>query len=131
MSRLDYTIFKSGSELISYSADGSRLLIVDLGREYKGHISLGRVSCKINGRECIIDTSSLPDGEYPLILVLEEGTLLLGYVIKINGVIVPNEKRESKIQRLSIDERCLEERISDLDSRLKKIEEKVYGSSIF
>ena len=131
MSRLDYTIFKNGAELTSYSIDGNRLLSVNLGKEFKGHISLGKISCKIHGKESVMDTSSLADGEYPLILVLEEGTVLLGYIIKINGVIAPEEKRESKIQRLSIDERWLEERIGEIDSRLKKIEEKVYGSSIF
>ena len=131
MSKLNYKIFEGGAELISYTADGSRYLTLGLGDEYQGYISLGRLSVAISSRDCIVDTSSLSDGEYQLSLVLEDRTLLLGNIVKINGVIVPDEKGESKIRRLSIDERLLEEMVNAIDSRLKKIEEKVYGSHIF
>lgn len=131
MSKIKLEIFDRDVEVISYLPERSKLFIIEFTEEIDGYIVMGAQSVRIQGNECAVDIRNMQDGEHLPRLILEDKTLDLPILIKDFGIVRPKEHELCEIGELSLRERQLCRRVLELEKKLEKISEKVYGSTIF
>ncbi|MBR5144656.1 MAG: hypothetical protein IKW53_06360 [Clostridia bacterium] len=131
MSKINIELFGRESELVAFSQDGIKSLVIEFNEELDGYVALGKVTARIRGRGCAIDLRNLPDGEYTPHLILSDKTLDLPEVRLHCGIITPSEPEVAYTTRLSLRERRLRERVDMLEKRLDEITKRITGSSIF
>ena len=131
MSKIVIECFGDEAQLITFTRDGEPNLVIELGEEYDGYISMGNCGARIKGASCALDTRRLADGEYTPRLILDEGTILLPGLIKQHGIISPKEPDVDYIRALSLRERRLNARVDTLENELKEIKNKVMGTRLF
>ncbi|MBO7195842.1 MAG: hypothetical protein J6V80_00735 [Clostridia bacterium] len=131
MSKIRIECFGNEAELISFSQDGERTLQIDLGGEYDGYISIGRLTSRIKGASCSMDMRGLEDGEYTPRLIVADMTVDLPKIQKQYGIITPTEPELPYTLALSLRERRLRERVDRLEKRLEELTKRIEGERLF
>lgn len=131
MSKIQIECYENDSEISDLTPDGSRLLTLNFNIGYNGYLSIGGICQRIMGRECTVDVSKLSDGLYtPKILLCDKTVILPTLSIK-NGRVSAGEYDSDYVRELSLREKRLSQKLSQMERELEKIKEKVFGSSIF
>ena len=131
MSKINIELFGRETELVSFSQDGRKSLVIEFNEELDGYVALGTVTARLRGTGCAIDLRNLPDGSYTPHLILSDKTLDLPEVKLYSGIITPSEPEVAYTTRLSLRERRLSQRVDKLEKRLDEITKRITGSSIF
>lgn len=131
MSKIKLEIFDREVEVVSYLPERSRAFIIEFTEATDGYIVMGGQTVRIKGKECAVDIRAIKDGEHQPRLVLEDKTIDLPVIIKDLGIVRPKEREINEIGELSLREKRLMRRVSELEKRLDKISEMVYGRTIF
>ena len=131
MSKIKLELFGSTAEILSYEDGKPGALVFEFTEAQDGYIVVGSQNARIIGKECAVDLRFIKNGEYTPRLVLMEKTIDLPKIVNENGAIFPSEHSLCEIGELSIRERRLCRRVSELEERLEEISNKVYGARIF
>lgn len=131
MSKIRIELFGNEAELISFKQDGGDSLVMEFGEEYDGYLSIGKLTARIKGATCALDTRRLADGEYTPRLILTDMTVDLPRIKKYCGIITPPDPELPYVHKLSLRERRLSSRVAELEKKVEEITEKVWGSSLF
>ena len=131
MSKITIELFGRESELVAFSQDGRKSLVINFNDALDGYVALGRVTARIKGTECAIDLRNLADGSYTPHLILSDKTIDLPEVRLHCGIITPSEPEVAYTTRLSLRERRLSHRVDMLEKRLDEITKRITCSSIF
>ena len=131
MGKIILELFDREPEIISYEYKKEDFLCFEFTEKLSGYVQLDKRIEKLNGNSCLIDVRELPVGEHTPRLILEDITLDLPSLINENGAIYPSPHTLEEIGCLSLRERRLCRRVNELEERLTKIENKVFGTSIF
>ena len=131
MGKITLELFGRDCEIISYEYKKDDILCFEFTEELSGYIQLDNRVEKLNGKSCLINIRELPVGEHTPRLILEDMTLDLPSLTNENGAIYPSPHTVEEIGSLSLRERRLCRRVNELEGRLEKIENKVFGARIF
>ena len=131
MSKIRIECFGDEAELVSFTQDGERNIQIDLGGEYDGYISVGKLTARIKGSLCSIDARGLEDGEYTPHLILNDRTIDLPKISKQYGIITPIEPELPYTLALSLREKKLRARVEELEKGLEKLTKMIEGERLF
>ena len=131
MSKIIIENFDDGGELVDFKSDAETFLVFEFTEEVEGYISLGNLTSKFKGTSCAMDIRQLDDGDYTPHLIMPSRTIDLPRLKKEYGAVTPIDPCISDINKLSLRERRLCRRVKILESQIKEITKKVYGSSLF
>ena len=131
MGKIILELFGRDCEIVSYEYKKENYLTFEFTEELDGHLVLGRSTEKLKGKSCTVNIKELADGEHIPRLILKDMTIDLPKLINEYGIIYPAEHSLNEIGEISLRERRLSRRVTELEARLEEISKKVFGSTIF
>lgn len=131
MSKITIECFDRSAEIVSFESDREPMLVFEFTSEYDGYIALGEATARIKGARCTLDLRKINDGEYTPHLILSDKTVDLPRLKKEFGALALTEPPLNEINSLSLRERRLNKRVTELEKQMEEISKKVYGSSLF
>ena len=131
MSKICLELFDKNCEITSFEYKNDNSLLFEFTEKLEGYIKLGSQASRFSGKCCRVNLEGLAEGEYVTHLILENETVNLPKIKNECGVIIPTEHTVAEIGDLSLRERRLCKRVSELEKKLEEISKKVYGSTIF
>ena len=131
MNLLKYEIFNDGIELTALKCERSYLLSVLFSESIDGFITIGGITVRIRDGEARVDLRLIDDGEHSPVLIQKSGRVTLPGIIKRGTSLAIAECRSEYIRGISMRERELAARVSELEAKLTELTSAVYGSTIF
>lgn len=108
-----------------------RIIEIDLGPGVEGRLSLGGKESPLEGGRGVISTVGMPFGEYPVSLISGERVIALEPLI-IDGERVTPAPTDDEVIRRSLGRLSkAEEKIKNLEERIKELEGLICGSALF
>ena len=130
MSRVKYEFFGTDAEISAFTADGDGRLTLCFPAGTEGYLSIDGVVVRITDAMAHLDLRYVSDGEFRPILVLGHGRISLPPLKKAGKHVMICDPGADYIRDLSLRERRLSERVSELEDELRRIRESIYGRTI-
>ena len=130
MSKVKYEFFGTDAEISAFTPDGDGRLTLCFPAGTEGYLSIDGVVVKITDATAHLDLRYVSDGEFRPILVLRHGRISLPTLKKAGKHVKICDPTPDYIRELSLRERRLSERVSELEAELCRIHESIYGRTI-
>ncbi|MBO5907175.1 MAG: hypothetical protein J6Q85_03380 [Clostridia bacterium] len=131
MSKIVIDFFDGEAEIVDLTADGKSTLELVFPREIDGFVSINMIAARIKDGRCFIDGRLFDSGKYTPELIREGVRRPLPPIVKNSEGFFAAECTSEYVRKLSIRERALEKRVSELEEKMEKIYKSVYGELIF
>lgn len=131
MNKMTVECFEKETAAVNFTRESGYFLEIMFTENIDGYLILGSLSERISGNSCVLNLTRLADGEYTPKLILLDRALDLPSIVKECGGIYLSMPDPYAINEFSLKQKRQEKMIKLLESRIKELENKVLGSTIF
>ena len=131
MSVIKVEIFGDECEVVDIKNDKSNLFVFEFSEELDGYLTFGGAVARADGKHCSIDSRHVGNGSHDPALSLDGRIIRLPRMVKLGKLISLERPSDEYIRDVSLRARILAVRVSELEEALKKLNQRVYGTSIF
>ena len=131
MSKIRYELFGKEAEVISFTPSEGQLLDISFTENYEGLLSIDGVVSRVKDGYCQFDIRYIDEGEYTPLLVTKEDIIKLPCIKKNAKSVTLSKCADEYTRGVSLRERRLEERVSELEKQLLCLITRINETTIF
>lgn len=130
MTKISYKLYGDEAQIIGYSTDCAEGLSLHFEGCEDGFVSINGIATRVREGVATPDCRFIDDGEHAPVLILKYGRIILPRIKKRGCEITLSYCDEEYIRGVSMRERMLSERVTELESAVEALNKSVYGTTI-
>ena len=131
MSKVKYEIFGKEAEVVSFTPGEGQIFEISFTEDYEGLLSIDGVVSRVTNGYCHFDIRYVEEGEYTPLLVTKEDIIKLPCIKKCAKSVILSGCADEYTRRVSLRERRLEERVTELEKQLSSLTARINDTTIF